>query len=756
MPHFANGNTHLITSSPMLRKYKIFPDNLLFVMFFISGFCSLLYQIIWIRLTFSNFGVITPVISVILSVFMLGLSLGSWLGGKYILRISQRFKKSPIVFYALAETVIGIGAFVVPILFQFGKALLQQAGESDSFSFLIMSAIMIAVSIFPWCICMGVTFPFMMGFVKEIRQSDTHSFSFLYLANVIGAMFGILITVLFFIEIFGFQATLWIAGIVNFALAVTAYLIGRQYSHVLSTGQNQEVQEIAFSDRSPQSQGVPLSRLILFMTGFVSIAMEVVWTRLFTPVLGTQVYAFAGPLFIYLLATWIGSLIYRSHLARRIYYSPGGILILAAITSFFPIILNDPQLIPFSYRTVFIYISIFPFCSLLGYLTPYLIDDYSKGVPDRAGTAYAFNVIGSIFGSLIAGYLLLPLLGGRYTLIMLSLPLAFLAFNAARYFSIRSKFAATAFLVIFILSGSFYSRSYEVPESGDYIVRRDHTATVVTSGSGRERRLLVNGVTITELNPLTKFMAHLPLAFHKGEPSDALVICFGMGTTYRSLVSWNINVTAVELAPSVLRAFEEYHEDAAAYIAYSKGKLIVDDGRRYLERTEQKYDVIAIDPPPPVESAGSSLLYSDEFYDLIKKRLKPNGILQQWFPNVSGEILAAGERTLVKNFPYIKLYKGWKGYGWHYLVSMSPIDSLTAEDISQRLPARAQQDLLEWSEGEDIETYIQEVIKQERPVTEVPNGISPLITDDRPYNEYFWTRRWKHVIEQWINRRFGT
>ena len=210
------------------------------------------------------------------------------------------------------------------------------------------------------------------------------------------------------------------------------------------------------------------------------------------------------------------------------------------------------------------------------------------------------------------------------------------------------------------------------------------------------------------------------------------------------------------MAPSVLRAFEEYHEDAAAYIAYSKGKLIVDDGRRYLERTEQKYDVITIDPPPPVESAGSSLLYSDEFYDLIKKRLKPNGILQQWFPKVSGEILAAGERTLVKNFPYVKLYKGWKGYGWHYLVSMTSIDSLTAEDISQRLPARAQQDLLEWSEGEDIETYIQEVIKQERQVTEVPDGFSPLITDDRPYNEYFWTRRWKHVIEQWINRRFGT
>ena len=209
--------------------------------------------------------------------------------------------------------------------------------------------------------------------------------------------------------------------------------------------------------------------------------------------------------------------------------------------------------------------SIFPFCAILGYLTPYLIDNYSNGMPQNAGSAYAYNMIGSIFGPLIAGYILLPYLGGKYTLLILSIPLAVVAINAVRSLSRFSQSVATTLLILMIAISSFYSRSHEVPASGDYIVRRDHTATVVTSGSGRERQLLVNGVVITELNPLTKFMAHLPLGFHKESPSEALVICFGMGTTYRSLASWDINVTAVELAPSVLDAFEEYQMQEIKY-----------------------------------------------------------------------------------------------------------------------------------------------------------------------------------------------
>src|SRR5438093_7620163 len=123
--------------------------KLLFLLFFISGFCVLLYQVIWVRLAFASFGVITPVLSIVISVFMLGLSLGSWAGGKIVTPITQRLGVSAILLYAWAELMIAMGAFSVPSLFSLGETLLLQAGESDSLSYLLFSAGAIAISIFP-------------------------------------------------------------------------------------------------------------------------------------------------------------------------------------------------------------------------------------------------------------------------------------------------------------------------------------------------------------------------------------------------------------------------------------------------------------------------------------------------------------------------------------------------------------------------------------------------------------------------------
>ena len=121
------------------------------------------------------------------------------------------------------------------------------------------------------------------------------------------------------------------------------------------------------------------------------------------------------------------------------------------------------------------------------------------------------------------------------------------------------------------------------------VVRRDYTATVISFGKGYGRYLLVNGIGMTRLTPITKFMVHLPLAFHKDKPESALVICFGMGTTYRSAMSWHIDTTVVELVPSVTKAFGYYHADAARFVNATNGHIITsDDGRRFLKRTAEK------------------------------------------------------------------------------------------------------------------------------------------------------------------------
>src|SRR5215471_12465379 len=193
--------------------------QLLFALFFVSGFCGLLYQVVWVRLAFASFGIITPVLSVVISVFMLGLALGSWAGGKWIDPLVKRSGLSAIHFYALAEFFIGLGAFGVPFLFRSGENLLLGSGQGDSTTYLFFSALVLAVSILPWCVCMGVTFPWMMAHIRTRPFATRESFSFLYVANVLGAVCGTLITALALIELFGFHDTLRVAASGNFLIA---------------------------------------------------------------------------------------------------------------------------------------------------------------------------------------------------------------------------------------------------------------------------------------------------------------------------------------------------------------------------------------------------------------------------------------------------------------------------------------------------------------------------------------------------------
>ena len=101
--------------------------------------------------------------------------------------------------------------------------------------------------------------------------------------------------------------------------------------------------------------------------------------------------------------------------------------------------------------------------------------------------------------------------------------------------------------------------------------------------------------------------------------------------------------------------------------------VVIDDGRRYLERTSEQYDVITIDPPPPVKAAGTSLLYSKEFYSIIRRRLAPGGILQQWLPYGDAVVKAAVARALQESFPYVRLFRALDGQGFHFLASEQPI-----------------------------------------------------------------------------------
>ncbi|MDD5020630.1 MAG: fused MFS/spermidine synthase [Endomicrobiaceae bacterium] len=737
--------------------------SLFFLMFFLSGLSGLVYQIVWIRLAFANFGFILPIMSVTISVFMLGLAVGSWLGGKYIEQLSQKFKISPIIFYAGTEFFIATGALAVPKLFNIAQKILLATGQSDSLAYLSLSAVSLVIAMLLWCIAMGFTFPFVVAYLKKVEIIKGKSFSFLYTANVIGALCGILLTTVMWIETFGFAHTLLIAGLSNISAGLLAILAFKKFN----VSDKDVVCDIKKEAGITPAGKSKIVFIILFVTGFSCLGMEVAWTRAFSPVLGTMVYAYSFLLAGYMAATWLGAFLYRRDLAKNKVKSVGFLMAALTIFVFLPILINDPKIFKYNmnllvqmysiYGYLFqIILTIFPLCATLGYLTPSIIDEYSGGNEKLVGKSYSINIIGCILGPIIVSYFLLPMFGAKTTLIVLSVPYTILFFVFIKQFKPINKIVISALSIAVVFIAVGYSTTYEVPFQPDSNwtreVKRDSMATVVGMRNNVDKfesRLLVNGMGITTLTSITKFMAHLPLAFCKNEPKDALVICFGMGTTYRSLLSWDINVTAVELTPSVVKMFGLYHEDAQEVLKNPKGEIIIDDGRRYLMRTNKKFDVITLDPPPPIEASSSGLLYSREFYRVAKLRLKENGILQQWLPaDIYNDTTVPVLKAIVSEFKYVKVYILQQGYGIFFIASDSPIDNLIPSQIANKMPVKAREDLLEWiklSPGYDglkessnfvgilTELSIEKILK-----TTNDNSV---ITDDSPYNEYFLLRR---------------
>jgi spermidine synthase/MFS family permease len=735
--------------------------RIVFGLFFVSGFSSLSYQMVWTRLAFASFGIVTPVLSVVLSVFMLGLALGSWAGGRFIEPLVRRTGLSPLVFYAAAELIIGLGAIAVPASFALGRQFLLASGQTNSVAYLSLSALVLTAALLPWCVCMGTTFPFMMAYIRERRDGNPGSFSFLYSANVLGGIAGTFVTAMVLVELLGFHGTLWVAASGNVIIAAVSCWLGWRVPGAIAIPLAEPAKNAEKRTAKITAKGAARTRVdsgfakaVFFLTGFSAMAAEVVWTRDFTPVLKTQVYSFALVVLTYLAATLAGSIWYRHHLKRGNPWPSSRLLGLLIVTVFLPILANDPRVVNSDWAyaidagsAIIVLASICPLCAVLGYLTPSLVDEYAGGDPAMAGTAYAINVLGCILGPLVASYALLPWMDARYALILLGLPFWVLFFLAGKPASLRQRVGTPVVAAAILIAALFGVGDFQglvSARANTSEVHRDYAASVISAdlGNDHSKTLLVNGIGMTTLSPVTKIMVHLPMALHEGRPQSVLVICFGMGTTYRSALSWDVATTSVELVPGVTKAFGFYHADAAQVLANPKGRIVIDDGRRYLMRTRETFDVIVVDPPPPPEAAGSSLLFSEEFMELAKQHLKPHGILQMWFIGQETLVFQGLLRSMSNTFPHVRAFGSIEGWGIHTLGSLDPIEVPAADALAGRMPATAERDLLEWAPPIAPSAYLAGVLAREISVATSQNA-NPLvrITDDRPMNEYFVLRR---------------
>ena len=714
---------------------------LLLFCFFVSGFTALLYQTVWLRLALAKFGVNTSVVATVLAVFMLGLAVGSVLAARLVRRMEVRFGIGPLRVYALAELVVGLGGLAVPALLSAGREALLAAGPESGGLYGAASTLILATILLPFCTAMGLTFPSAIAFLNRAGAAGEgrEPFSALYLANVAGALLGAVVTPLFLVEFFGFLASCRGAALLNAAIAVATLLAFRLRRLAPA--------ETAADARAsvPRDPASRIRRLALFATGFSTMGMEVVWMRLYPAINGTFVYSFAEIIAIYLLATTFGSFVYRrlrrSRFAGRIglwfpWLCAASLLPLLSASVTFPEINVIAR----------VFIGLAPFCALLGFLTPALIDREAGDDPARAGTSYGINLLGCVLGSLVAGLVLLPAMGTRGAAFVLAAPLfLFLIASSVR----RDSHAAWSLAALAASAAVWFSTTLFEERFPQAQVRRDHVATVVATGTGMGRSLYVNGTGMTTLTTITKMMAHFPaahLSSPPGKPIDALVICFGMGTSFRSLASWGANVTAVELVPSVPELFGYFSPEGPELVRTSSGRLriVTDDGRRFLDRSREKFDLITIDPPPPVAAAGSSLLYSKEFYASAKRKMKPGAILQAWLPTGDRETVAGMTLSVLESFPYVRVYGSIYDVGYHVIASNDPIPRLSPEELVARMPEAAVSDMREWNDSPPV-SFFRKMLGNEYAVDSLlidhSRAATLAISDDRPVNEFFLMRR---------------
>jgi spermidine synthase len=241
-------------------------------------------------------------------------------------------------------------------------------------------------------------------------------------------------------------------------------------------------------------------------------------------------------------------------------------------------------------------------------------------------------------------------------------------------------------------------------------------------------------------------MGYLSKAY-RPQARDFLVIAFGMGSTYRSGLLLGMRTDAVELSPTVPSRMPVFFPDAERYLHHPDGRVITSDGRNYVRLSRDRYDLIAVDPAPPIESAGSVVLYTREFLTEGKARLRDGGVFMLWMPYALPlDDFKEHVRTLAGVFAHVRLLLSPGRHGVFMFGSDAPLE-LTEPAIRQVLGSEAAVgDLNDVPDhpSTDADGWVRAVRRAEWLADEQVRafaGPGPVITDDRPRSEYFLWRR---------------
>lgn len=737
------------------------------VLFFFSGLSALIYQVLWLRMLGWVFGVTVYAASAVWATFMGGLAVGSVVSGRLADRIRQ-----PLKWFAAAESLIAVTALATPVML----AALQQAYVAI-YPHLPHSPVMLTVArlcigvvvlIVPTAL-MGATLPFVLKASIFQRGSLAAQVGVLYGSNAAGAIIGTVVSGLALIPQLGLQRTFWVAAACNLGVALAALALNSRVQQVGTV-----VADVRTSEATASDDPMPLSsstlRTILWvfaLSGAISMAMEVVWFRVITMIVRPTVYSFAMMLATLLAGIAIGSYAIAPLLARRVSWI--GVLALLEVllsvllvSSFRPLQWLPQATESLGWMSAIMpaylihplaasLLTILPAAIVMGVAFPiglrlWTVGGDSAKAATRVGVFYSLNVGGSIVGSLLAGFVMLPWLGSRTTLIAsASVTLAAaLALVVVSGWKSRQRMAvAAAAVAVFGVAAQTMPDPYDefiaqrYPQMDPVWKEEGTEATVGVHEFGtpqrRIRMMTINGNhqagTDGPTTIIHRRIGHLPMLVHP-DARRALVIGMGGGATPGAVsVHDGVDVDVVELAEGVVNAapwFSSINYDIATR---PNVKIRVDDGRNFLLLTRDRFDVVTADVIQPV-FAGAGNIYSREYFELVRNVLKDDGLVMQWIPGTEAEFKLIG-RTFLSVFPHTTAW----AEGNLFIGSKQPL-RLSRENFEGRAVYTGRRQAMADTGIESFDALLKTFVAGPDQLRAYL-GDGPLLTDDRPMAEYF-------------------
>lgn len=764
------------------------------LLLFGSGFAALVYQTAWQRSFQQTFGASTAASAAVLAIFLGGLGLGGIVFGRRVER-----SEKPLLYYAHLELGIALWAALTPFLRSGVHHLYLALGGSASLGMVGATAVRLVLAaavIGPAAVLMGGTLPAAARAVVTEADTGRRGLALLYALNTVGAVAGALIGPLLLFGLFGTELTLWAAVALNLLVAVLARAFGKNASPIATSP------TVALDGEKVDAPPIAARRTEIWVyftaaaVGFGFLSLELVWFRVLSPILGGSSVTFGLILAVALLGIGAGGFLYSLRSSDR----PATVELLAttlaaeAVAVMVPFVWGDDLALVAAHLRHMVNLGrgylvggwafvalcvVFPASVVSGYQFPAIFALLGRGraaIGRHVGEAYAFNTLGTLLGSLLTGFVLLPTLGAIVTwrlvailfagLSMVGVGLALL--DDKRLSKLVAPFS-TALVALLLFTGSGPGATFRHSAVGagrveladltpnevialgrqteDLIVwERDGVESSVGINIMNGVAFIVNGKSdgaVVDDRGAQAFLALLPAALHPA-PKRGFVVGLGTGMSAGVLgrTPGIERVDVIELEPSVVEVARRSTLANGAVLQNPRVHLFIGDGREALITSKQSYDLVVSEPSNPYR-AGVAALFTREFYLAGRARLAPGGLFAQWMQSyeTDGKALASVLGTLGSVFPYVSLWS-LGGADLVLVGSMSP----QFIDVDRLRGVLAGPHYANWMRRawnvEGVEAFLAHHIARPDVVRGLVDRMgAPINTDDLNVLEYSFARR---------------